>query len=115
MGTITLTPAQLITGLLAICASISCVGGAIAWIIKGRDKLLEPERKQDSRIRSLEERIARVDNLLSKDLERIEVLEEGNRVTQRALLALLAHGIDGNDVDALKEAKEDLQEYLIKR
>ncbi len=115
MDTITLTPVQLVTGLLAICAAISCVGGAIAWIVKGRDKLLEPERKQDDRIRALEERVARYDTLLSKDLERIEVLEEGNRVTQRALLALLAHGIDGNDIGALRCAKEELQEFLIKR
>ena len=42
-------------------------------------------------------------------------LEEGNKITQRALLALLAHGIDGNDVDAMKKAKTDLTNYLIEQ
>lgn len=115
MNSITLTPMQLISGLLAICAAISCVGGAVAWVAKGRDKLKEPERKQDDRLTALEERVARHDEMLGKDKKRIEVIEEGNRVTQRALLALLAHGIDGNDIDALKDAKADLQEFLIKR
>ena len=28
-------------------------------------------------------------------------------------MALLAHGIDGNDIDAMKKAKAELTDYLI--
>ena len=42
-------------------------------------------------------------------------LEEENIVTQRALLALLAHGIDGNDIEAMRKAKTELTDYLIER
>ena len=31
----------------------------------------------------------------------------------QALFALLSHGIDGNDVEAMKKVKEQIQDYLI--
>ena len=32
-----------------------------------------------------------------------------------ALLALLDHGIDGNNIEQMKQAKEDLQRHLVER
>lgn len=112
---ITFTPGQLITLILGVCAAITAVGGAVAWIAKGVSKAREPEKRQDERITALERRVAKHDEFLDRDKERLEAIEEGNRVTQRAILALLAHGIDGNDIDALRAAKTELQDYLIKR
>ena len=113
--TITFTPAQLIALILGLCAAISCIGGALAWIAKGADRIRAPERRQDERLTDLEKRVARHDELLDNDKKRLEAIEEGNRVTQRAILALLAHSIDGNDVEKLQKAMEALQDYLIKR
>ena len=33
----------------------------------------------------------------------------------KALLALLRHGIDGNDVEGMKKVKSELEQYLIDR
>lgn len=63
----------------------------------------------------LKQRFVEYDSHFSKDLKRIETLEEGNKVTQKALLALLAHAIDGNNVDQLRKAEDDLKNYLIDR
>jgi hypothetical protein len=112
---ITFTVGQAITWLLALCAGISCFAAAISWIAKGEGKVREPEHRQDERLAELERRVAKHDEFLDRDKERLEAIEEGNRVTQHALLALLAHGIDGNDIDALRAAKTELQDYLIKR
>lgn len=112
---ITFTVAQLATLILGICAAISAVGAAISWIVKGANTVKAPERKQDERITDLEKRIARHDEMLDRDKNRLEAIEDGNRVTQRAILALLSHGIDGNEVDGMKRAKEDLTKYLIER
>lgn len=112
---ITFTPGQLIALFLGVCAVISAAGGAVAWIAKGVSKARAPEKRQDERITELERRVAKHDEFLDRDKERLEAIEEGNRVTQRAILALLAHGIDGNDIDALRAAKTELQDYLIKR
>ena len=112
---VSFTVGQLIGGFLAVCAGVSCIALAISWTIKGWNKVREPERKQDERLTNIESRLARHDELLDKDNKRLEAIEEGHRVTQRAILALLAHGIDGNDIDALRAAKTELQDYLIKR
>lgn len=112
---ITFTVGQVLAGFLALCAGLSCIAVAISWIVKGVNKVREPEHKQDERITELERRVAKHDEFLDKDKERLEAIEEGNRVTQHALLALLAHGIDGNDIVALQKAKEKLQDYLIRR
>ena len=112
---VSFTVGQLIGGFLAICAGLSCIALAVSWIAKGWNKVREPEKKQNERITDLERRMAKHDEFLDRDKERLEAMEAGNRVTQRAILALLAHGIDGNDIKALKDAKEALQDYLIKR
>lgn len=113
--TINFTPSQLLTLILGVCAAISCVGGALAWIVKGADKLKAPERRQDERLTDLEKRMARHDEMLDNDNKRLETIEEGTRVTQRAILALLTHGIDGNEIETMKSAKDELTRYLIER
>jgi hypothetical protein len=112
---ITFTLTQLIGWILALCAGVSCVAAAYSWIAKGVRAAKGPDQKQNRRLKELEERVAQHDDYLAKDKHRLEEIEESNRVTHRALLALLAHGIDGNEVEAMKSAKAELQEYLIKR
>ena len=52
---------------------------------------------------------------LDRDNRRLNSLDEGNRVTQQALLALMSHAINGNDIDKLTRAKDDLESYLINK
>ena len=84
--------------------------------IDARKKALkEPRKNLEERIKKLEDLQTSYDVRFSRDLQRIESIEEGNRVTQKALLALLNHAIDGNDVEGIKEASKDLNKYLINR
>lgn len=91
---------------LNIVAAITC----ITTIIK---KVKQPNEIQNDRLNKVEEKLERYDSLFKQDNKRLTHIEDGNRVTQRALLALLAHGIDGNDIEAMKKAKAELTEYLI--
>jgi predicted negative regulator of RcsB-dependent stress response len=76
----------------------------------------EPTKKLEIRVEALEDIIKNeYENRFKSDLRRIEILEEGNRVTQKALLALLAHARDGNNTKQLEDAENDLKEYLINR
>ena len=76
----------------------------------------EPTKKLGIRVEALEDIIKNeYENRFKSDLRRIEILEEGNRVTQKALLALLAHARDGNNTKQLEDAENDLKEYLINR
>lgn len=89
--------------------------GTITTAISIFNLARSPKVKQDQRIADLERRMAEHDDLFSKDNRRLLNIEEGNRVTQKALLSLLSHGIDGNSVDAMIKARDDLQKYLIER
>lgn len=112
---ITFTPASLVAGILAVCAGISCVAAAIGWIIKGIQAAKAPARKTEERLKALERAVAEYESFFANDKKRMENIEEGSRVTQKAILALLSHGIDGNDIDAMVVARNELQEYLIGR
>lgn len=112
---ITFTPASLVAGILAVCAGISCVAAAIGWILKGIQAAKSPAKRFDERLTALETAMRSYNDFFARDKVRLDSIEEGNRVIQKAILALLSHGIDGNDVDAMRAAKNELQEYLIER
>lgn len=112
---ISFTPTQLIGLFLALCGGIVAVSSAMGVIVAMVKKVKSPNDIQNSRLDGLEKKVAEHDEIFSKDKRRFEAIEEGNRVVQKALLALLAHGIDGNDIAAMKSAKDELTNYLIKR
>lgn len=112
---IAFTPGMLLAGILALCGGIITVSGAVTVICKAFRAARKPETDQNQRITDLEKRVARHDELFRKDKLRLDAIEEGNRVTQQALLALLSHGIDGNEVAGMKAAKEKLEQFLINR
>ena len=112
---ITFTPQDFVTLILGICGAITCISGALAVIVKAVTAAKQPNKTQDQRLDSIEKRLNAHDKLFEKDNCRIKTIEEGNRVTLRALLALLSHAINGNNTDELKKAEADLSEYLIRR
>jgi hypothetical protein len=104
-----------IGGILAFCGAISTIGGAVEKVAKMVKVAKAPNDEQDRRLGAVEKEITDIKGFLAKDKKRIDTLEEGNRVTQRALLALLAHGIDGNNQKQMMEAKKELESHLINR
>lgn len=91
-----------------LAGAIVTISAAVAVVAKLIMRLLKPNQKQDERLAELESRS-------KSDAERLERIEESTAIMQRALLALLAHGIDGNDVEAMRNAKSELTNYLINR
>lgn len=94
------------TVLLALCGVISIIGNTINLFRNWRkeSKLLAHERQ------------------LQDHENRIKVLEESKsdqetyiKVMCNTVLALVSHEINGNSVDKLKQAQEELKEYLINR
>ena len=107
--------ALIVAGILAVAGAISTLGGAANWIVKLVQVLKAPNAEQDKRISDLEKHMEEVDSYLARDKERLDSIDGDTRVTQRALLALLAHGIDGNHQKQMEEAKEELELHLIKK
>lgn len=119
---IVFTPAQLLGAILALCGAIVSIAGAGAVILKIVHAANKPNEEQNNRLDALEKRLKgydekflEYDRRFTSDKNRLDKMKEGNRVTQRAILALLAHAIDGNNIEPLKDAEEALQQYLINR
>ena len=109
------SPGQIFAAILGICAGISTIGAAVGWIIKCVKAARAPAKRINDRIEALETLAEDHAGYLDADKRRLDALERGNRVTQRALLALLKHGIDGNDVEAMRASMAELQDFLIER
>ena len=119
---ISFTPAQLIALILSVCAAIVTISAAIGVITKALDKARAPEKEQNERLDAHEKRLNALDDIIVKfreyfdnDDRRFKEIEKSNKITQSALLALLKHSINGNDTESLKEARKNLEEYLIEK
>mgnify|MGYP004684378495 FL=1 len=112
---ISFTPSELWTWFLGACVAVATISGAGAALGAWLKKAKQPETEREERITRLEETVARHDKLFRNDKSRLDEIESGNRVMQMALLALLDHGIDGNNLEQMKQAKEDLQRHLVER
>jgi hypothetical protein len=113
MGNITLSAAW--AWLLAAALAIDTFGRAFERIAKARKAAQAPNDQQNKRLDDLEAWKAEADRKLLNDNNHLINIDSDNRVTQRALLALLDHGIDGNNIKQMQHAKEELQEHLINR
>jgi hypothetical protein len=102
-----------LSDVLWLCGAVCTIAAAIAVFYRAIAKAHEPEHIQDQRLDALEQQVKKFAEYLDRDNRRLNTLDEGNRVTQRALLALMSHAINGNDVDELVKAKKSLENYLI--
>lgn len=116
------TPSQLIALILGVCAAIVTISAAIGVIAKMLDKARAPEKEQNERLDAHEKRLNAHDEIIEKfkeyfdnDDRRFKEIERSNKITQSALLALLKHSINGEDITSLKEAERSLEEYLIEK
>lgn len=110
-----LTPAEIWTAALAAISAFILICNGVEKIAKAVRVAKAPNAKQDERITELENWRTSVDAKLDNDQKHLDTIDEGNRATQRALLALLDHGIDGNNIEQMQHAKEELQNHLINR
>ena len=64
-------------------------------------------------ITAVKKRVNAMEGFLRNDKQRLDRMDEGQHVTMQALLALLDHNLDGNNIDQMQKAKEALQKHLI--
>ena len=121
-----ITPAELLSIVLAVCGAIITVSGAIAVIVNFVHKAKEPNKIQNERIYKLEEAVETINDRLDRgdrhfisDDERMSSLEhevkKTNKVIIESLQALTSHAIDGNNIEQLKQSEKTLNNYLINK
>lgn len=116
------TPMQIWGGILAIAAAIVCLSAAAGAIGRLIDRIRKPGSQQDAELAEHEKRLddhdesfKQYDAFFRRDKARLDRIDEGNKVVQKSLLALLSHALDDNNIDQLREAKDGLEHYLINR
>ena len=106
---------MLLAAVLAVAGAINTLGSASNWVVRLVQASKAPNAEQDKQLAELQEWRKGVDQKLDNDHKRLLKKEDSDRITQRALLALLAHGIDGNHQKQMEEAKNELQNHLISK
>jgi hypothetical protein len=111
----TFTAGQVWAALLAVASAIVLLSNAAKAIAQAWQAAKAPNAAQDARIDALEAWKVEVDRKLGNDKKQLEEIHEGLRASYQAQLALLDHGIDGNNIKQMQDAKEVLQKHLINR
>lgn len=96
----TITSAQI----LAFCAFVTALWGV--W------KIVKELKKPND---DLKNKVAQHDLLLDNDNKRLKEIEDSNKMILQCLLVIINHDITGNGIDKMKDARDELQEYLINR
>lgn len=111
LAALKITPADLVLygGLLLTILNII----DRSTILKERTE--KPRKELEERVDSLDNRIAEIENKLKNYDYRVIQLEDGVKVLLRSMSALLSHSIEGNNLEEMKDARDDLNEYLISK
>lgn len=110
-----LNPTAIWAAVLAAASAIVLLSNAAEKITKAWQAAKAPNAAQNERLDALEEWKKEVDRKLNNDKEELVAIHEGLRASFQAQLALLDHGIDGNNLKQMQDAKEVLQRHLIAR
>lgn len=103
-------------------ALVTAVAGAVILIRNGLTAIIDlikickmPNADQNMRIDALEKTTAELQREAKAIHDRLDRNDDGMTIMYKSLLALLGHGIDGNNVDEMRSAKAEIQNYLIKK
>lgn len=104
-----------IENLVTICTLIISLSTIVnvALVVKGRFEA--PEKNQNKRLDALENRVDELESEAEETNRILLELEESNRVTHKALLALMSHALNGNNMDKLTTAYSELEDHLVGR
>ena len=74
-----------------------------------------PTDNLETRVDEIERRMSRYDEMFGRDKARLDSFDESNRIILKSLLAIIKHDLDGNNTEALKQAQDDLQNYMLNK
>ena len=92
------------TQIVGFCALVTALWGI--W------KIVKEIKKPNE---DLKKTVEKHEQLLTNDNTRLEDIENSNKMMLQCLLVMINHNITGNGIDKLKETRDELQEFLIKK
>ena len=109
-----ITLGEVWTWIAFILSAIILVGNAADKIGNVFKAAKAPADNLKEDVEDLKEWKKEVDRKLGNDKDELADLRNGNQAVFQALLALLDHGIDGNNIKQMEEAKTVVTSHLIK-
>lgn len=108
---------------VGFCGTLVTISAAITVILMWVKKLKQPTADLTDEIKACNNRldehddaIVSINKKLNKDKQSIDEIKEGNRVTQRSLLAIMEVLTDEDvDKEKINKTKSDLNEYLVSK
>lgn len=97
------------------CVVITTLGGAGAIVIAVVKWWKKPDLNRDEKLKRHDDMLDNDNKRLNKMEERQTEMEEAQKMLMKSMLALMSHSIDGNHLEELKLARDDMQDYLIRR
>ena len=97
----------------AVLTAIILIGNAADKIASVIKVIKAPSDELKADVEELKEWRGKVDIKLNRDHTELAGIREGNQAIFQALLALLDHGIDGNNINQMEKAKEAVRNHLI--
>lgn len=98
---------------LSVASAIVLLSNAIEKIVKAVKVAKAPEQRQNDEIESIKTRLDKLERDIMSDEKQLKASRECNHVITKGVLALLDHGINGNNIDQMKDARHDVEAYLI--
>lgn len=111
----TITPTIVIVVLLALAGGVTTILTMVEKIAGLVQAGRKPNKELTARMDDFEDWRRDVDRKLDADKKHLDSIDACNQASMGALLALLDHGIDGNNIKQMEAAKEGLQRHLIGR
>ena len=90
--------------ILGLCGLITALYGTY--------KIIKELKKPNENLKA---EVERHKQLLNEDNERLKDVEVSNKMILQCLLVIINHDITGNGIDKMKEARDELQDYLINK
>lgn len=108
-----ITLGELWAWIASILAAIVLIGNAASKIGSAVKTAKAPHDELKADVDELKAWRLEVDRKLNNDKKELTNIRDGNQAIFQALLALLDHGIDGNNIKQMENAKEAVRNHLI--
>ena len=103
----------------SLCAAAITIDKVLEIIHKYIKKAQEPDNEQNKRLDETDRRISAIEHgqlqhsaALNRDLGRFTEIDEVNRLTLKAVRALLESQLTGNNIAAMQASKTEIDNYL---
>lgn len=101
-----------LTALLALCGTITIIGGAVGSLVALYRWLRKPSDSNSEKIEKHEKELSELKTHVENDYQDIKEIKKMQSAMCKALVHIMDHQIYGNHTEDMKQAKSDLLDLI---